>query len=69
MEPDVAMATAFCRACLAEICISCLFFTLNWIVMLGIKYFRNLEHYCFKKNVISDFFQSICDVTDDVIQI
>ena len=37
--------------------------------MLEIEYFSNLEHYCFKKNVISDFFQSICDVTDDVIQI
>ena len=24
--------------------------------MLGIEYFGNLEHYCFKKNVISDFF-------------
>ena len=32
------------------------FFTLNWIVMLEIEYFGNLEHYCFKKNVISDFF-------------
>ena len=37
--------------------------------MLGIEYFGNLEHYCFKKNVISDFFQLICDVTDDVMQI
>ena len=37
--------------------------------MLGIEYFGNLEQYCFKKNVISDFFQPICDVTDDVIQI
>ena len=37
--------------------------------MLGIEYFANLEHYYFKKNVISDFFQLICDVTDDVIQI
>ena len=34
--------------------------------MLGIKYFGNLEHYCFKKNVIR-FFRSICVVTDDVI--
>ena len=24
--------------------------------MLGIEYFGNLEHYCFKKMVISDFF-------------
>ena len=24
--------------------------------MLGIEYFGNLEHYCFKKNVISNFF-------------
>ena len=24
--------------------------------MLGIEYFGNLEHYCFEKNVISDFF-------------
>ena len=24
--------------------------------MLGIEYFGNLEHYCFKKNAISDFF-------------
>ena len=24
--------------------------------MLGIEYFGNLEHYCYKKNVISDFF-------------
>ena len=23
--------------------------------MLGIEYFGNLEHYCFEKNVISDF--------------
>ena len=35
--------------------------------MLGIKYFGHLEHYCFEKNVIS--VMSICDVTDDVIQI
>ena len=56
MESGVAMATAFWRACLAEIWISCLFFTLNWIVMIGIENFGNLEHYCFKKNVISDFF-------------
>ena len=56
MGSAVAMATAFWRACLAEIWISCLFFTLNWIVMLGIEYFGNLEHYCFKKNIISDFF-------------
>ena len=52
MGSDVAMATAFWRACLAEIWISCLFFTLNWI---GIEYFGHLEHYCFEKNVISDF--------------
>ena len=37
--------------------------------MLGIESFRNLEHYRFKKNVISDFFQLICEVTDDIIQI
>ena len=24
--------------------------------MLGIKYFGHLEHYCFEKNAISDFF-------------
>ena len=24
--------------------------------MLGIEYFGNLQQYCFKKNVISDFF-------------
>ena len=24
--------------------------------MLGIEHFGNLEHYCFKKNVISDIF-------------
>ena len=24
--------------------------------MLGIEYFGNLEHYCFKKNVIAGFF-------------
>ena len=56
MGSDVAMATAFCRACFAEIRISCLFFTLNWIAMLGIKYFGHHEHYCFEKNVVSDFF-------------
>ena len=37
--------------------------------MLGIKYFGHLEHYCFEKNVVSDFFRSICDITDDVIEI
>ena len=37
--------------------------------MLGIEYFGNLEYYCFEKNVISNFFQSICDVTNDVFQI
>ena len=42
-------STAIWRACLAEIWISCLFFTLNWIAMLGIKYFGHLEHYCFEK--------------------
>ena len=67
MGSDVAMATAILRACLAEIWISCLLFTLNWIAMLGIKYFGHLEHYCFKKNV--RFFRSICDIADDVIQI
>ena len=56
MGSGVAMTTAFWRACLAEIWISCLYFTLKWIVMLGIEYFGNLEHYWFKKNVISDFF-------------
>ena len=45
MGSDVAMATAICRACL-----------LNWIAMLGIKYFGHFEHYCFEKNVILDFF-------------
>ena len=56
MGSDIAMATAIWRACLAEIWISCLFFTLNWIAMPGIKYFGHLEHYCFEKNNISDFF-------------
>ena len=56
MGSDVAMVTAIWRACLAEIWISCLFFTLNWIAMLGIKYFGHLEHYCFEKNAISIFF-------------
>ena len=37
--------------------------------MLGFEYFGNLAHYCFEKYDISDFFQSICDVIDDVIQI
>ena len=36
--------------------------------MLGIEYFGNLEYYCFKK-MLSQIFQLICDVTDDVIQI
>ena len=31
-------------------------FTLNWIAMLGIEYFGNLEHYCFKKNDLSQIF-------------
>ena len=35
------------------------FFTLNWIVTLGIEYFGNLETYCFEKNVNSDFFSHI----------
>ena len=56
MGSGVAMATAFWRACLAEIWISCIFFTLNWIVLLGFEYFGNLEHCCFKKNVISEIF-------------
>ena len=56
MGSDVAMATAIWRACLAEIWISFFIFTLNWIAMLEIKYFGHLEHYCFEKNVISDFF-------------
>ena len=37
-------------------------------MMLGIEYFGYFEHYCFKRKVIR-FFQLICDVTDDVIQI
>ena len=37
--------------------------------MLGIEYFGNLEHYCFTTENVIRFFQSICDVTDDVIQI
>ena len=49
MGLDVDMATAFLRACFAEILISCLFCRFNWIVMIGIEYFRNLEHYCFEK--------------------
>ena len=32
-----------------------LFFTLNWIVVLGVEYFGSLEHYLFEKNAISDF--------------
>ena len=35
--------------------------------MLGIEYFDNLEHYFFEKYNISDLFQSICQVIDDVI--
>ena len=53
MRSGGAMVTAFWRACLAEIWISYLFFTLNWIVMLGIEYFGNLEHYCFSWSVTS----------------
>ena len=49
MGSDVAMSTAFWRACFAEIWISCLFFTLNCIVMLEIEYFGHLEHYCFER--------------------
>ena len=38
--------------------------------MLGIEYSDNLEHSCFEKyDTDLKFFQSICDVTDDVIQI
>ena len=37
--------------------------------MLGIEYLDNLEHYGFEKYDMSDLFQSICDVIDDVIQI
>ena len=37
--------------------------------MLGIEYFGKLEHYCFEKKCYLRFFRSICDVTDDVIQI
>ena len=36
--------------------------------MLEIEYFDNLVHYCFKKYDISDLLQSICGVTNDVIQ-
>ena len=36
--------------------------------MLGIEYFDNLELCYFKKYDISDLFQSICVVIDDVIQ-
>ena len=56
MGSGVAMATAFWRACLAEIWISCLFFYIKLDSDVWIEYFGNLEHYCFKKNVISDFF-------------
>ena len=37
--------------------------------MLGIEYFDNLDHHCFEKYENSGLFQSICDGTDDVIQI
>ena len=37
--------------------------------MLGNEYFDNLDRYCFEKIYISDLFQSIFDVIDDVIQI
>ena len=37
--------------------------------MLGIEYFDNLEYYCFEEYDISDLFQSICGVINDVIQI
>ena len=37
--------------------------------MLGVEYIDNLEHYCFEKYDISDLFQSIGDVINDVIQI
>ena len=36
--------------------------------MLGIEYFGNLETIVLR-NTISQIFQSMCDVTDDVIQI
>ena len=36
--------------------------------MLEIEYFGHLEHYCFEKNVIFDFFGR-SGVTADVIQI
>ena len=29
---------------------------IDWIVMLGIEYFGNLEHYCFEKYDIWEFF-------------
>ena len=63
MGSDVAMATVIWRACLAEIWISCLFFTLNWIEIWSLWTLLFWEK-CYLR-----FFQSICDVTDDVIQI
>ena len=59
----------FWRACFADIWIFCIFSGFNQIVMLGVVYFDNLEHYCFELYDISDLFQSICDVIDDIIQI
>ena len=55
MGSDVTMATTFWRTCFAEIWISSIICRFNWIVMLGIEYFGNLEHYCFEKYDISDF--------------
>ena len=38
-------------------------------MLLGNEHFDNRQHYCFEKYDISELFQSICDVIDDVIQI
>ena len=46
---DVAMTSAIWRACLAGIWISCIFFTLNWIAMLGIKYLVTLNTIVLRK--------------------
>ena len=67
MGSDVATATAFWRACFAKIWISCLFCRFNWSVMLGAEYFGNLEHFVLRNFFLLRFFQSICDVSDDVI--
>ena len=50
MGSDVSIATAFRRACFAEIWIFYFIFCrFNRIVKLGIEYFDNFEHYCFAK--------------------